>query len=380
MNQCLYRGFAVAVLVSTVSFPVTVAAEQVDLLETLLQADEDLEVSSEPLENEGLEASEQVDQPKTLLQVDEDLEASPQLLENNDLEASFESLEAGSESLEHEDSDAANQADRAPSLFQGKEQGGSYPEIVQVISHALDEKEAATLYVKDIPVLTFVGQEMSVLASKSRGVEAERSTGDMIAPVNRATEIAQQLEQFYQAAGDPEMILVRWDAEIDEYVIDVASEILISINEETLLPDTTDDLAEDALQATNRLRRLLGGASPLTEIAGRPQPEPAVRHTWNVSSVSTGRASWYGPGFHGRRTANGEVFNQNAMTAAHRTLPFGTVVRVTNLRNNRQVVVRINDRGPFTGGRILDLSAGAARAIGLQRSGVGPIRLEVLSR
>ncbi|MEM0981728.1 MAG: septal ring lytic transglycosylase RlpA family protein, partial [Cyanobacteria bacterium P01_H01_bin.58] len=67
------------------------------------------------------------------------------------------------------------------------------------------------------------------------------------------------------------------------------------------------------------------------------------------------------------------------MTAAHRTLPFGTQIRVTNLRNNRQVTVRVNDRGPFTGGRILDLSAGAARAIGLDRAGVGPVRIEVLA-
>ncbi|MEO0490176.1 MAG: septal ring lytic transglycosylase RlpA family protein, partial [Cyanobacteria bacterium J06659_2] len=87
---------------------------------------------------------------------------------------------------------------------------------------------------------------------------------------------------------------------------------------------------------------------------------------------------WYGPGFHGRRSASGEVFNQNAMTAAHRTLPFGTQVRVTNLATNQQVVVRINDRGPFSRGRIIDLSAGAARQIGLMNMGVGPVRVEVL--
>jgi rare lipoprotein A len=109
-----------------------------------------------------------------------------------------------------------------------------------------------------------------------------------------------------------------------------------------------------------------------------PEPEVAVQN-WNVSSVFTGRASWYGPGFHGRRTASGEVFNQNALTAAHRTLPFGTRVRVVNVSNHREVVVRINDRGPFTGGRVLDLSAEAARAIGLDRAGVGPVRVEVLS-
>ncbi len=94
----------------------------------------------------------------------------------------------------------------------------------------------------------------------------------------------------------------------------------------------------------------------------------------------TGKASWYGPGFHGRRTASGQTFNQNDLTAAHRSLPFGTKVKVTNLRNGRSTVVRINDRGPFTGGRIIDLSAAAARAIGLYNSGVGSVRLEILGR
>jgi rare lipoprotein A len=93
-----------------------------------------------------------------------------------------------------------------------------------------------------------------------------------------------------------------------------------------------------------------------------------------------GMASWYGPGFHGRQTANGERFNQNDLTAAHRSLPFGTKVRVTNMNNGRSVVVRINDRGPFVGGRAIDLSAAAARAIGLHRSGVSPVNLEVLGR
>ena len=95
-------------------------------------------------------------------------------------------------------------------------------------------------------------------------------------------------------------------------------------------------------------------------------------------AIYSGKASWYGPGFHGRRTANGEVFNSNELTAAHRSLPFGTKVRVTNMNNGRSVVVRINDRGPFAGGRIIDLSAGAARSINMINSGVAPVRIEVL--
>nr|HDM59121.1 septal ring lytic transglycosylase RlpA family protein [Bacillota bacterium] len=96
--------------------------------------------------------------------------------------------------------------------------------------------------------------------------------------------------------------------------------------------------------------------------------------------VQYGYASWYGGKFHGRRTANGETYDMFAMTAAHRTLPFGTIVRVTNLENGRSVVVRINDRGPFTDKkkRIIDLSLGAARQLGMLKTGVAKVKLEVL--
>jgi len=93
-----------------------------------------------------------------------------------------------------------------------------------------------------------------------------------------------------------------------------------------------------------------------------------------------GRASWYGPRFRGQQTASGERFNPSELTAAHRSLPFGTRVRVTNLRNGASVVVRINDRGPYAAGRIIDLSRAAAQAIGVRRTGTAPVRLEVLGR
>lgn len=98
----------------------------------------------------------------------------------------------------------------------------------------------------------------------------------------------------------------------------------------------------------------------------------------SASEAETGEASWYGPGFHGRRTANGEVFDKEAMTAAHRTLPFGTLVRVRNLDNGREAVLRINDRGPFARGRILDVSEAGARALGMVESGTARVRIEIL--
>ena len=121
--------------------------------------------------------------------------------------------------------------------------------------------------------------------------------------------------------------------------------------------------------------------TPTEDTAVAPQPvqppAPPIPQP-RVISVSTGEASWYGPGFYGNRTANGEVFRPGTLTAAHRTLPFGTKVRVTNLWNGRSTVVRINDRGPFIGHRVIDLAHGAANKLGLVASGIAQVRLEVL--
>ncbi|MFH1874849.1 MAG: septal ring lytic transglycosylase RlpA family protein [Pseudomonadota bacterium] len=101
------------------------------------------------------------------------------------------------------------------------------------------------------------------------------------------------------------------------------------------------------------------------------KPYPAKPETYSA----TGQASWYGPGFSGRKTASGERFRPSALTAAHRSLPFGTMVEVTNLANNRTVVVRINDRGPYAKNRIIDLSQRAAQKIGMIKSGTAKVKL-----
>ena len=115
-------------------------------------------------------------------------------------------------------------------------------------------------------------------------------------------------------------------------------------------------------------------ACALVSGAGLSRAEEPVGATLTLS----GTASWYGPGIHGRQTANGERYDMYGLTAAHRALPFGTKVRVTNRTNGKSVVVRINDRGPYVGERVIDLSRGAAQAVSMIDTGVVPVKLDVL--
>ncbi|MXO90586.1 septal ring lytic transglycosylase RlpA family protein [Altererythrobacter aquaemixtae] len=117
-----------------------------------------------------------------------------------------------------------------------------------------------------------------------------------------------------------------------------------------------------------------GNVVDITEI----DPPIEIEEEPETRSLGTGVASYYGRRFHGRLTANGERFNMNAMTAAHKTLPFGTRVRVTNPRNGKAVVVRINDRGPFIRGRTIDLSRAAAGEIGIISRGHGRVELDII--
>ncbi len=291
-------------------------------------------------------------------------------------------------------------------------------QITTIHKHQIAGKFATTLYIRSIPFLTFI----SDIASDDSELQA--------------TQIAEKINQLAANKIDANQITVsskKAHASDDvRYFIRVDGQEFIELNANTRLPDTTGNIAQDTLQAANRMRRLLGNAKPLhsfPHIAVTPTPSPsnpiasvkpaptkpvkvsqsrskktpvkpvkpsqqAIAPTQKivtpapktttitnsrVRATHKGMASYYSyEGSISRRTANGERFNPHQLTAAHRSLPFGTRVRVTNLRNGRSVVVRINDRGPFTGGRIIDVSLGAAQQIGMISSGVAMVQLEVL--
>ncbi|MBN3897260.1 MAG: septal ring lytic transglycosylase RlpA family protein [Nostoc sp. NOS(2021)] len=300
--------------------------------------------------------------------------------------------------------------------------------ITEIHPHNIGGRKAATLFIKNIPVLTFLSsvsntssetkkvgtignsggiQSYALIASNSlKAVNTGNVTdvSNQISsvdndPVQIASVIAAKINQLNRENVDGSKITVSWKAggkstanqtqnksaplqqDGDRYTIKINGEELVEINEGTRLAGTTNNLAQDALQATNRLRRLLGNASPLKEITNLPVSIPKLPQQVSIGGVRIsfrGMASYYGYDGSCNRTASGQRFNPEGMTAAHRSLPFGTQVRVTNTRNGRSVVVRINDRGPFIRGRVIDLSAGAARILGMMSSGVAPVHIEVL--
>jgi len=169
---------------------------------------------------------------------------------------------------------------------------------------------------------------------------------------------------------DPMELVVESAADLEPFS-NPASELNLSVENE-LDQDSTENRNVNAVLTPEEIKPPID-ATPVAVL-----PEPKLTLVPDVVRVITGEASWYGPGFYGNYTANGEIYRQGTMTAAHRTLPFGTKVRVTNLRNGRTAVIRINDRGPFVDHRVIDLGHGAASSLGLISSGIAQVKLEVL--
>lgn len=141
-------------------------------------------------------------------------------------------------------------------------------------------------------------------------------------------------------------------------------------------PRTVAELIDQAHEG-----RKAGKVPPDVKV-GRPYTIMGKRYTpyYNAGYQETGLASWYGPGFHGKSTANGERFDENDLTAAHKTLPLPCLVKVENLENGRELVVRVNDRGPFADGRVIDLSKRSAELLGSDRAGIARVRVTYLEQ
>lgn len=400
LKSTLWSSFAATLLITTWSatFVPSWADSQVsDSAESATQA-----VGSE--ERSEAQLSEVTESPSASTQTSEaSIQSSPSSPEVDEAQSGRQPVEAESEGEVVKVGEYQSQEQAEP----------TEDAIANILPHTMDGRSAATLYVRNIPVLTFLGSasapsssapqasqvsitnaNTSTSASAIQGEDVkvasvqmpelassapttEQQAVDESDPVLRATAIAATLNQLHRQEFDAETVTVKWDDEQQAYVIYVGEEVLVQIDDQTILPDTTRNPAEDALQSTNRIRRLLGSAPPLDAVEGAPS-DSQTGLVSTLQSMLAGMASWYGPGFDGNYSASGEIFNQNAMTAAHPSLPFGTQVRVTNLDNGLSVIVRINDRGPHAAGRVIDLSTAAAGVIGLINSGVAPVSLEVV--
>ncbi|WP_226816830.1 septal ring lytic transglycosylase RlpA family protein [Advenella sp. FME57] len=156
------------------------------------------------------------------------------------------------------------------------------------------------------------------------------------------------------------------------------SEYEIQMPKEDVSLAKRDDAQPADKDIVTKARKALSGTSRSYTVRGIRYKPMSIDETSSFSQE--GIASWYGPGFHGRKTANGETFNQNAMTAAHKRLPISSYVRVTRVSTGKSIVVRINDRGPFVGNRVIDLSYGAAKRLGIVNRGSDKVKIEPISK
>ena len=431
MNQKLLSGLTAALLVSTLGAAPSGYADPSEALGNSAAASANLGETGEataiftgsPVQQTGLAA------PRSTL-------VRPIALENLDREANPKV----SGSVELHPASASPAASAAPSAQPSEAQPsevikvGAYQSqavlrvdaVATIQSHALQGRQAATLYVRNIPVLTFLGasalpmaaapnaaaptaaaptaaqgaevkiasvQSSTNQAASSRALaqsaaestaepqnklpQSEDSEANAHEPVWRATAAAARLNQLYRDSADASTIKITWDNDRRQYLVKANEVEIVACDADTVLPDTVSGKVSDLLQATNRIRRQMGNAQPLSSIEGDPNGFNQVS-LGPISLRISGYASWYGPGFEGAYSASGERFNAEALTAAHPSLPFGTQIRVTNMDNGASVVVRVNDRGPYARDRVIDLSTGAARVIGLIQAGVAPVKLEVL--
>ncbi|WP_373531034.1 septal ring lytic transglycosylase RlpA family protein [Vampirovibrio sp.] len=232
---------------------------------------------------------------------------------------------------------------------------GTLPTVIQTLPQ---DDDATSLFINGTEVLRYSGQ--------AAGMDSYTRVKTIASRLNTL------LERNPKAAQDIHPGLVNGQA-----VIQAGPSILATVDTETAKAAHESPLKLSLLYS-NRTRQVLGvkrlDDSALDQITAA---NPTYKGT---GKVQTGMASWYGPHFHGRKAADGSRFNQFALTAAHRTLPFGTMVRVVNQRTHKSCMVKITDRGPFAHGRIIDLSRKAASNIGMLGSGVAKVSVEVVRK
>lgn len=262
------------------------------------------------------------------------------------------------------------------------------PIHVEVISTVIDsdnQAEAANLPSMAVRATEETG-DASVYINEQEVVKIRSAAGGL-SPRQRAELLTARLSQFLAQGGNIRDI--KPGEEKGAILVRAGQASLVTIDAQTAQKSGVDAKIL-AFLWTNHLRKALGAPALVRDnalIASRglsPAMGRGALPTFNPSAL-TGRmmkgfASWYGPGFHGRRAASGERFDMNAHTAAHKTLPFNTVVKVTNAWNGKSTLVRITDRGPYAHGRIMDLSKGAASAIGMLGSGTAPVIVQVMGR
>ncbi len=241
------------------------------------------------------------------------------------------------------------------------ESGEQQVPMATLFSHFIDERPVVTVYLKELPIISF------------------QAHPEHASPLLRAAGLVAELNQLAQSHAQNASITLDWQEDSPSapggYVIRLNEAELVQVDEGVLLTGTQSRDVDVALLATNRLRRLLFdappvSAPPMAEAASSPDPqdllEPPLLPQAHLST-DQGLASWY------RHPDAAET-----LTAAHRSLPMGTPVRVVNLENGREVVVQINDRGPFIPNRIIDLSHAAAAALNMLKAGVVPVQIQVL--
>lgn len=239
---------------------------------------------------------------------------------------------------------------------------GKLPTMIQVLPQ---DGNTTSLFVNGTEILRFHGTVSQVDAYSRVKIIADR----LNRMLTTDAESFGKLQPKQSAVGGQKQV-----------VIALGDDVLATVDAETAkaAQETQPKLA---LLYTNRLRQVLGypalKSEALAGVLANVNSEANDQYK-GTGHKMVGMASWYGGCFHGRRAADGSRFNMNALTAAHKTLPFGTMVKVVNQRNHKSCFVKITDRGPYAHGRIIDLSRGAATAIGMLGSGVTKVSLEVV--